>query len=79
MLAVDAINSSLKRIVGYLNAISGPQTSVIAVEYARMYVDRLAIIPVAHRAAETLRGSYANRRPNVRLSELSEEDIQHLG
>lgn len=208
VLAVDAINSSLKRIVGYLNAMSGPQTSVIAVEYTRMYgsgvevlmprtyglelaiekvaaaeknkerwtleqnrrwieendagnltrfqvmvdsaakagipfvgspvgfksevpagglqmvlpsgdgvgtvylyhyrgkstsiefnftagaetlnreaeakrrfdefLDQLTIIPAAHRAAETLRGSYANRRPNVRLSELSEEDIQHL-
>ncbi|MHA7142853.1 hypothetical protein ACX80T_15130 [Arthrobacter sp. Sr33] len=208
VLAVDAINPSLKRIVGYLNAMSGLQTSVIAVEYTRLYgpgleilmprtyglelaeekvataeknqerwnleqnrrwieendadnlarflalvdgaaemdipfvgspvslksdvpagglqvalpsgdvigtiyvyhyrgkstfiefsftafaevlkrdaeakrhfdefLNRLAMIPAAHSAAETLRGSYANRRPNVRLSELSDEDMRHL-
>lgn len=208
VLAVDAINPSLKRIVGYLNAMSGPQTSVIAVEYTRLYgpgleilmprtyglelaeekvaaaeknkerwtleqnrrwieendpgnlprfqalvdgaaevdipfvgspvslksdvpagglqlalpsgdvvgtiyvyhyrgkstsvefsftagremlkrdaevkrrfedfLNRLAMIPVARSAAETLRHSYADRRPNVRLSELSEEDVRHL-
>ncbi|GAA2177220.1 hypothetical protein GCM10009784_26990 [Arthrobacter parietis] len=205
VFAVDAINSSLKRMVGYLNAMSGPQTSVIAVEYTRMYgsgvevlmprtyglelaeekiavaeknkkhwtleqnrrwveendagnlarfealvdgaaevdipfvgspvgiksdvpagglqialpsgdvigtiyvyhyrgkstfiefnftagaevlnrdaearrhfdefLDRLAMVPAAHGAAETLRRSYANKRPNVRLSELSSENL----
>ncbi|NKX55294.1 endonuclease NucS domain-containing protein [Arthrobacter mobilis] len=35
VLAVDAINEPLKRMVEYLNAMSGPGTSVIAVEYAR--------------------------------------------
>ena len=35
VLAVDAINEPLKRMVEYLNAMSGPETSIIAVEYAR--------------------------------------------
>lgn len=208
ILAVDAINPSLKRMVGYLNAMSGPQTSVIAVEYTRMYgpglgilmprtyglelaeekaavaeknkerwtleqnrrwieendagnlasfqslvngaaeadipflgspigiksdvpagglqialpsgdvmwtvnvyhyrgkstsvefnftagaeafnrdaeakrrfdefLDQLGSIPVARSAAQTLRGSYPNRRPNVRLAELLDEDVRHL-
>ncbi len=208
VLAVDAINPSLKRMVGYLNAMSGPQTSVITVEYTRLhgpgleilmprtyglelaeekvavaekkqerwtleqnrrwvqendagnlarfqalvdgaaevdipfvgspvgiksdvpagglqlalpsgdvvgtvyvyhyrakstsiefnftagtealnrdaetrrqfdeFLDQLGLIRVAHSAAEALRGSYANRRPNVRLSDLSDEDVRHL-
>ena len=36
VLAVDAINPDLKRMVEYLNAMSGPATSIIAVAYARM-------------------------------------------
>jgi hypothetical protein len=36
VLAVDAINADLKRIVEYLNATSGPATSVIAVAYKRL-------------------------------------------
>ncbi|MCC9195310.1 hypothetical protein QNO08_03045 [Arthrobacter sp. zg-Y820] len=36
VLAVDAINEPLKRMVEYLNAMSGPETSIIAVEYARL-------------------------------------------
>ncbi len=36
VLAVDAINPELKRIVEYLNAMSGPATSIIAVSYSRM-------------------------------------------
>lgn len=44
VLAVDVINSSLKCIVGYLNAMSGPQTSVIAVEYTRLYGPGLEIL-----------------------------------
>ena len=36
VLAVDAINEPLKRMVEYLNAMSGPGTSIIAVEYARL-------------------------------------------
>lgn len=35
VLAVDAINSPLKRMVEYLNFMSGPNTSVVAVEYSR--------------------------------------------
>ena len=35
VLAVDAINEPLKRMTEYLNAMSGPDTSIIAVEYAR--------------------------------------------
>lgn len=35
VLAVDEINAPLKRMVEYLNAMSGPGTSVIAVEYRR--------------------------------------------
>ncbi len=44
VLAVDVINPSLKRIVGYLNAMSGPQTSVIAVEYTRLHGPGLEIL-----------------------------------
>ncbi|MCQ9163992.1 hypothetical protein [Arthrobacter sp. STN4] len=36
VLAVDAINPDLKRMVEYLNAMSGPATSIIAVAYARL-------------------------------------------
>lgn len=36
MLAVDAINELLKRMTEYLNAMSGPGTSIIAVEYVRL-------------------------------------------
>ena len=36
VLAVDAINEPLKRMTEYLNAMSGPETSIIAVEYARL-------------------------------------------
>lgn len=36
VLAVDSINEPLKRMVEYLNAMSGPETSIIAVEYARL-------------------------------------------
>ncbi|MCQ1954131.1 hypothetical protein [Arthrobacter sp. zg-Y238] len=36
VLAVDAINEPLKRMTEYLNAMSGPDTSIIAVEYARL-------------------------------------------
>jgi hypothetical protein len=36
VLAVDRINPSLKRMIEYLNAMAGPATSVIAVEYSRL-------------------------------------------
>ncbi|EMY33857.1 hypothetical protein D477_012860 [Arthrobacter crystallopoietes BAB-32] len=36
VLAADEINKSLKRIVEYLNVMSGSETSVIAVAYTRM-------------------------------------------
>lgn len=36
VLAVDAINPALKRMIEYLNAMAGPETSVIAVEYSRL-------------------------------------------
>lgn len=36
VLAVDVINPALKRMVEYLNSMSGPATSVIAVEYTRL-------------------------------------------
>ncbi len=42
------------------------------------FLNRLAMVPAAHSAAETLRGSYPNRRPNVRLSQLSDEDVRNL-
>lgn len=35
VLAVDVINPALKRMVEYLNAMAGPGTSVVAVEYSR--------------------------------------------
>ncbi len=44
VLAVDAINSDLKRIVEYLNATSGPVTSVIAVEYKRLLTEHTEIL-----------------------------------
>lgn len=36
VLAVDVINPALKRMIEYLNAMAGPATSVIAVEYSRL-------------------------------------------
>ncbi|NVN00513.1 hypothetical protein [Arthrobacter sp. SDTb3-6] len=36
VLAVDVINPALKRMIEYLNAMAGPGTSVIAVEYSRL-------------------------------------------
>ncbi|MGF9660539.1 hypothetical protein AAIH25_01565 [Arthrobacter crystallopoietes] len=36
VLAADDLNKPLKRMVEYLNAMSGPETSVIAVAYTRM-------------------------------------------
>jgi hypothetical protein len=36
VLAVDVINPALKRMIEYLNAMTGPATSVIAVEYSRL-------------------------------------------
>ncbi|MPY11182.1 hypothetical protein [Arthrobacter bussei] len=44
VLAVDAINEDLKRIVEYLNATSGPATSVIAVEYKRLLTEHTEIL-----------------------------------
>ncbi len=44
VLAVDAINDDLKRIVEYLNATSGPATSVIAVEYKRLITEHTEIL-----------------------------------
>lgn len=44
VLAVDAINPALKRMVEYLNAMSGPDTSVIAVEYVRHYGSEVEVL-----------------------------------
>ncbi|MFD1211086.1 hypothetical protein ACFQ36_03385 [Arthrobacter sp. GCM10027362] len=44
VLAVDAINGPLKRMVEYLNMMSGPGTSVIAVEYARLVQGSVEIL-----------------------------------
>lgn len=44
VLAVDAINDDLKRIVEYLNATSGPATSVIAVAYKRLLTENTEIL-----------------------------------
>ncbi|OUM41085.1 PDDEXK family nuclease [Arthrobacter sedimenti] len=44
VLAVDAINDDLKRIVEYLNATSGPATSVIAVAYKRLLTEHTEIL-----------------------------------
>lgn len=44
VLAVDAINPALKRMVEYLNFMSGPSTSVIAVEYSRLTQDNIEIL-----------------------------------
>lgn len=44
VLAVDAINDDLRRIVEYLNATSGPTTSVIAVAYKRLLSEHTEIL-----------------------------------
>lgn len=44
MLAVDEINPELKRMVEYLNAMSGPETSVIAVEYTRLFSNDVEVL-----------------------------------
>ena len=44
VLAVDAINEPLKRMTEYLNAMSGPGTSIIAVEYVRLLQGTMEIL-----------------------------------
>lgn len=44
VLAVDAINDRLKRMIEYLNAMSGPETTIIAVEYVRLVQDGIEIL-----------------------------------
>ncbi|WP_216699309.1 hypothetical protein [Arthrobacter sp. H14] len=44
VLAVDAINAPLKRMVEYLNAMSGPGTSIIAVEYSHLTQGSIQIL-----------------------------------
>ncbi|MDQ0635061.1 hypothetical protein QFZ40_002970 [Arthrobacter pascens] len=44
VLAVDAINTALKRMVEYLNFMSGPNTSVVAVEYSRLTQGSIEIL-----------------------------------
>lgn len=44
VLAVDVINSPLKRMVEYLNFMSGPNTSVVAVEYSRLTQGSIEIL-----------------------------------
>lgn len=44
VLAVDEINPALKRMVEYLNFMSGPSTSVIAVEYSRLTQEGIEIL-----------------------------------
>lgn len=44
VLAVDAINPALKRMVEYLNFMSGPNTSVVAVEYSRLTQGSIEIL-----------------------------------
>jgi hypothetical protein len=44
VLAVDLINTPLKRMIEYLNAMSGTATSVIAVEYSRLRQGSLEIL-----------------------------------
>lgn len=44
VLAVDEINSDLKRMVEYLNSMAGPETVIIAVEYTRLTTGLLEIL-----------------------------------
>lgn len=44
VLAVDVINPALKRMVEYLNSMSGPSTSVVAVEYSRLMQENIEIL-----------------------------------
>ncbi|MCC9175453.1 hypothetical protein [Arthrobacter sp. zg-Y179] len=44
VLAVEAINEPLKRMTEYLNAMSGPETSIIAIEYARLRQGSIEIL-----------------------------------
>ena len=44
VLAVDAINPVLKRMIEYLNAMAGRGTTVVAVEYARLRQDNVEIL-----------------------------------
>jgi hypothetical protein len=44
VLAVDRINPPLKRMIEYLNAMAGPATSVIAVEYSRLKQGAIEIL-----------------------------------
>lgn len=44
VLAVDVINPALKKMIEYLNAMAGPGTSLIAVEYTRLRQGSLEIL-----------------------------------
>lgn len=44
VLAVDAINAQLKRMVEYLNTMAGPGTSIVAVEYSRRKQGNLELL-----------------------------------
>ncbi|MEB7448178.1 PDDEXK family nuclease [Arthrobacter koreensis] len=44
VLAVDAINGRLKRMIEYLNAMTRPETTIIAVEYVRLVQGEIEIL-----------------------------------
>lgn len=65
VLAVDAINEPLKRMVEYLNAMSGQGTSIIAVEYARFThgsIEMLMVQTYGEELAEAKAASVSRER-----------------
>lgn len=85
VLAVDEINADLRRIVEYLNAVTSPQTGVIAVEYVRFADGETELLmPQAYGAElqEAKAGTSSTLRPQWTVDQYlnwcSEHDPQGL-
>lgn len=85
VLAVDAINEDLKRIVEYLNATSGPATSVIAVAYKRLRTaDSEILLPTTYGEELAEAKTAATQRTQGRWTEeecrlwIRENDLENL-
>lgn len=86
VLAVDIINPPLKRMIEYLNAMAGPYTSVIAVEYSRLRQGSVEILMPRIYGQELAEAKAAPAARNLTLwdeatfrSWLQENDPENLG
>lgn len=69
VLAVDEINEPLKGMVEYLNAMSGPETSVIAVEYRRFWHGGVEVLMPQKYGQELAESKIAAESPKTWWSE----------